>query len=92
MLLGYVESMASFWHLSAPGEANAVQVLLDDDLVSNGPDDTLGNFDIDRVSGLIDRVVPILEDNGIDSIKDGLKAEDLVTNEFIDDSIGLPAG
>ncbi len=89
MFLGYVEDMASFWTLSADGNANAVQVMLDEGLVSNGSDSTLGNFDLDRVQQLIDDAVPIYEDLGIDSIKDGLKAADIVTNEFIDPDIGL---
>jgi hypothetical protein len=88
-MLSYVEEMASFWHLSEAGSANAVEVLLDDDLVSNGPDDVLGNFDMDRVENLIEVTVPVFEDVGVDTMKDDLKPEDLVSNEFIDDGIGL---
>lgn len=90
MFLDYVDAMASFWTLSADGNANAVEVLLDEELVSNGPDDTIGNFDMDRVQTLIDESVPIFEDVGVESIKPDVAAEDIVTNEFIDDSIGLP--
>jgi hypothetical protein len=89
MFLDYVDAMASFWTLSAEGNANAVEVMLEEDLVSNGSDDVLGNFDMERVQKLIDEAVPIYEDLGIDSIKDGVAAEDVVTNEFIDESIGL---
>jgi hypothetical protein len=88
--LGYVEDMASFWTLSAEGNANAVEVMTDEGLVSNGPDDVIGNFDLERVQTLIDESTPIFESVGVDSIKDGLEAEDIVTNEFIDDTIGLP--
>lgn len=92
MMLEYVESMASFWHLSEAGEANAVEVMLEDGLVSNGPDDVLGNFDMDRVQELIDSAYDIFVDVGVDSMlpKEELTAEALVTNEFIDDSIALP--
>lgn len=92
MMLEYVESMASFWHLSEAGEANAVEVMLEDGLVSNGPDDVLGNFDMDRVQELIDNAYDIFVDVGVDSMlpKEELTAEALVTNEFIDDSIALP--
>jgi hypothetical protein len=90
--LKYVDDMASFWTLSAAGNADAVKVLKDEGLVSNGPDDTIGNFDMDRVQKLIDDSVPIFEDVGIDTMKDGLKADDIVTNEFIDPKIGLPSG
>jgi hypothetical protein len=88
--LGYVEDMASFWTLSAEGNTNAVEVMAAEGLVSNGPDDVIGNFDMDRVQTLIDESTPIFEGVGVDSIKEGLKAEDIATNEFIDDSIGLP--
>jgi hypothetical protein len=90
MFLDYVDAMASFWTLSAAGNANAVEVLLDEELVSNGPDGTIGNFDLDRVQTLIDESVPIFEDVGVDSMKPDVVAEDIVTNEFIDDAIGLP--
>jgi hypothetical protein len=90
MFLDYVDAMASFWTLSADGNASAIEVLLDEELVSNGPDDTIGNFDLDRVQTLIDESVPIFEGVGVDSMKLDLTAEDIVSNEFIDDSIGLP--
>jgi hypothetical protein len=88
--LDYVDAMASFWTLSAAGNADAVQVMADEGLVSNGPDDVIGNFDMERVQTLIDETVPIFEDVGVESMKEGVVAEDIVTNEFIDDTIGLP--
>jgi hypothetical protein len=90
MFLDYVDAMASFWTLSADGNTDAVKVMADEGLVSNGPDDVIGNFDMDRVQTLIDDSVPIFEDVGVESMKDGVTAEDVVTNEFIDDTIGLP--
>jgi len=88
--LGYVEDMASFWTLSPEGNADAVEVLLEEELVSNGPDDVIGNFDMERIQTLIDESVPIFESVGVESIKEGVTAEDIATNEFIDDTIGLP--
>ena len=88
--LGYVEDMASFWTLSAEGNTDAVEVMLEQELVSNGPDEVIGNFDMERVQTLIDETLPIFESVGVDSIEEGVTAEDVVTNEFIDDSIGLP--
>ncbi len=89
MLLGYVKAMASFWTLSPEGNANAVKVMLDEHIVSNGSDATLGNFDMPRVQSLIDQLVPIYDKLGIDSVKKGVEAADVVTNKFIDPSIGL---
>ena len=59
-----------------------------DGLIANGPDGIMGNFDLDRVNGLIELAVPIYEAQGA-SPKDGVTADDIVTNQFIDDSIGL---
>ena len=55
-------------------------------LVANGPDSTLGNFELDRVNDIITAI-----DEQVDSVDvpEGLTAEDLVTNEFIDPSIGF---
>ena len=59
-----------------------------DGLVANGPDGTVGNFDLDRVNALIELAVPIYTAQGSPP-KDGVTADDIVTNQFIDDSIGL---
>jgi len=57
-------------------------------IVDNGHDTTLGNFDTERLQRLINIVVPIF--NGEKKpIKANLTPADVVTNEFIDPSIGL---
>jgi hypothetical protein len=58
------------------------------DFVNNGPDRTLGNFGTARVQRLIDIVTPILVGQR-QPPKEGLKPEDIATNEFIDPSIGV---
>ena len=59
-------------------------------LIGNGPDDTIGNFDMDRVQTLIEHMIPVFANPAINiEIVEGLMAEDIVTNEFIDESIGL---
>ena len=58
------------------------------DFVNNGSDSTLGNFDQARIQRLVDIVTPILVSQRA-APKQGLKAEDLFTNEFIDPSIGV---
>ena len=57
-------------------------------LVGNGPDDILGNLDPARVQELFDIVTPIYAEQGFEIPAD-LTAEDLYTNEFIDESIGF---
>jgi hypothetical protein len=58
------------------------------DFINNGPDKTLGNFETSRVQRMIDIVSPILVSQK-QPPKSGLKPEDIATNEFIDQSIGI---
>ncbi|HKO83957.1 MAG TPA: hypothetical protein VJ140_05205, partial [Actinomycetota bacterium] len=58
------------------------------DFISDGSDHTLGNFEVGRIQRLIDIVTPILAGQRA-PIKDGLKPQDLYTNEFIDPGIGI---
>jgi hypothetical protein len=57
-------------------------------ITDNGPDQTIGNFEIGRVQGVLDILKPIFAGQRR-PLKEGLRPEDLVTNEFIDPSIGL---
>ena len=65
-----------------------VETMSNDGLVANGPDGVMGKFDLDRVAELIELAVPIYEAQGAPP-KEGVTPEDIVTNEFIDESIGL---
>lgn len=67
--------------------ANAAQLKYG--LVRNGTDGTLGSFDTARVQTAIDLLRPVYLAQGTD-IGD-LAPDDLVTNEFLDPSISLPA-
>jgi hypothetical protein len=55
-------------------------------LVGNGPDQILGNFDEQRLTDFIKKALPVY---AAKSPPADLKWSDLVTNEFIDTSIGL---
>ena len=83
-ILRAVEDLESFWELDPAGVENTVQVMDELDIVGNGPNDTVGDFDLDRVEALIDqlRVIPAFEVGDVE-------ATDIVTNEFIDPSIGF---
>lgn len=89
-LLRIAETIPDGPPMTAAGNTDSVKVQVAENIVGNGPDDTLGNFDTARVDRVIAGVTPILRDRG-DRIADGLTAADLVTNEFIDPAIGLPA-
>lgn len=55
-------------------------------IVGNGGDTTVGNFDLDRVDGVI---LHLRDEMPTMAGPVGLSADELVTNEFIDDRIGL---
>jgi hypothetical protein len=71
-----------------PGIAGYALQQMKAQFISNGSDQTLGNFEVGRIQRLIDIVTPILAGQRA-TIKDGLKPQDLYTNEFIDPSIGI---
>jgi hypothetical protein len=65
-----------------------VATIKKDGLVANGTDGVMGSFDMARVEELIKVATPVY--TAQDSApKEGLKAEDIVTNEFLDPSIHL---
>jgi len=84
VILAAVADLDSFWELDPEGVVNTVAVMEDLAIVDNGPNDTLGDFDTDRVQNLIDQVRDIPAFTVTD-----VAADDIVTNEFIDPSIGL---
>jgi len=65
----------------------AVGAMQDNGILGNGTNKTVGDFDMARVQRIIDIVKPIFAGQK-KPIKAGLKPEDLVTNEFVDTSIG----
>ncbi len=84
LILEAVEAYDNGW-IYSEGVANySVETMLADGLVGNGEDDTLGNFDMDRMAG----VVELLTTNVFTDAA-GVTPDDLVSNEFIDESIGL---
>jgi len=88
LILELVQKYNNGWVYSQGVADYAVKTMLDLGLVGNGPDKTLGNMEEARIQKIIDIVGPALAKSG-KSIKDGLKATDLFTNQFVDPSIGL---
>ncbi|WP_410872162.1 ABC transporter substrate-binding protein [Nocardia sp. A7] len=70
------------------GNTDSVKVQLAQKIVGNGPDSSLGDFDTARVDRVIAAVTPILRKRGVE-VPDGLAAAAIVTNKFIDQTIGL---
>jgi hypothetical protein len=83
IIVDVVAQYADFWVYGDGVAAYGSQTMKDLGLVSNGPDATIGNFDEDRVQKVIDQMI------AVDLAPADLKASDIVTNEFIDPSIGL---
>lgn len=77
---------AGFWKTPAGLMDYASKVLLPSGVISNGTNDTLGDFDMERVTVIYDLVKGGLDERAEDSVLPG----DVVTNRFIDPSIGLP--
>ncbi len=82
-----VKGYDNFWTQSPELMKFSVDQQLKLGIVGNGDDATLGNMDEARVQAVIDELTGT---PGVD-VRAGIKAADLVTNEFIDPSIGLPA-
>jgi hypothetical protein len=90
-IIAAVQSDAgSVWSYS-PGLAGfAAAALRERGIVGNGPDTTLGNFDSARVGRMVEILGPVFAAQN-KPIKEGLTPEQLVTNEFVDPAVGLPA-
>ena len=71
---------------SAERAAYAVSVMRDNGIVSNGPNSTVGDFDLARVRTLLDIVRPVFA-RARQPLPAGLTAEDLVTNAYVDPAV-----
>lgn len=83
-----VEEYNNGWVYPAALANYAAKAQVDNQIIANGSDDTLGDIDEARVQKMIDIVSPIYAKNHI-TIADGLKPSDLFTNEFIKKGVGL---
>lgn len=85
IIVDAVEKFDDFWVYPPEMADFSVKAQLELGLVGNGPDGIVGNMDQARVQGIIDKMASA----GIE-IPDGLEPSSFTTNEFIDESIGLP--
>ena len=82
-----VDTVARFddtWVYDDAVATYSIETQIDLGLVGNGPDETVGNLEPDRVQSVIDQMAGA----GMD-VREGLTAADVSTNRFIDDEIGL---
>jgi hypothetical protein len=84
IILDTVAQYDTFWRYGADVAAFSYATMLDQGLLSDGPDGIVGNYDEERVNLMIAK----LTDAGMD-VDAGVTFALITTNEFIDPSIGL---
>jgi hypothetical protein len=89
VILDAVETYDTFWVYSQGVADFSVATQVEIGLVGNGTDDIVGNVDMDRVQSLVDIATGIYADDAEKNIVDGISAEDIFTDKFIDASIGF---
>ncbi|QJU54030.1 ABC transporter substrate-binding protein [Herbiconiux sp. KACC 21604] len=88
LILDLVDQFDTGWVYSQGVADYSVKTMIDEGIVGNGENDTLGDFDEARVAELLEKTTPVFTDLGT-APADGLTTADLYTNEYIDTSIGL---
>jgi hypothetical protein len=86
LIVKAVQEYKDFWVYSSDLAKYADDTMKKLGLVGNGPDKTIGNFDEQRLTEFIKKALPVFAAKNPPA---DLKWSDLVTNEFIDTSIGL---
>lgn len=88
IILDAVNQYNNGWVYDAGQAKAAVVKMQEDKLVANSPDGTLGSFEIDRVTAFIATAIPVFTSTG-SKVKDGLVADDIVTNKYLNPAIRL---
>jgi hypothetical protein len=88
VMVDVVTQLKTFWTESMDLLAYGNQQMREHDIVSNGPDHTLGNFDMTRVQQVIDDFHDVFGTK-VDTASPDVKPDDIATNDFIDPGIGL---
>lgn len=89
VILDAVATYDTFWVYSQGVADFSVATQVEIGLVGNGTDDIVGNVDFDRVQSLVDIAVGIYGADPEKGIVEGLTAEDIFTDQFIDPAIGF---
>ena len=85
VILDVNEQLDDGWVYTAGNAEFAAGAMAEYGLVGNGPDAIVGNMDTDRIQEMIDNIALA----GLE-FEEGLAPDDIVTNEYIDTSIGFP--
>ena len=84
VILDVNEQLDDGWVYTAGNAEYAAGAMAEFGLVGNGPDAIVGNMDTDRIQEMIDNIALA----GLE-FEEGLAPADIVTNEYIDTSIGF---
>ncbi|MBT2552505.1 ABC transporter substrate-binding protein [Arthrobacter sp. ISL-5] len=88
LILDLVTEFNTGWVYSEGVADFSVKTMIEQKIVGNGSNSTLGDFDADRVKKVFDESVSLFTTLG-SAPQSGLTAEDIYTNKYIDTSIGL---
>jgi hypothetical protein len=77
------------FHYDRPLADYAIRTMLDEAILGNGSNRTLGDFDPARIQRLTEILVPIFTGQK-KPVKAGLGVDDVVTNTYTDPAISLP--
>jgi hypothetical protein len=88
VILDLVPKYNTGWQYSRGLAEYSASALKQEGIVGDGTDGHLGNFETSRVQKVIEIMSPILAAQK-QTVKQGLKPEDIATNEFIDTKISL---
>jgi hypothetical protein len=83
------KALAQFWQLNKGGNAYNTATQRKLGIVSNGPNCTLGDFNMKRLQRTINQLKPIYQAQNVKTFNPSLKAGQIATNRFIDKSIHL---
>ncbi len=90
VMLAANDAYRSSFHYDRPLAEYAVRTMREQAIVSNGSNQTLGDFDTGRIAKLIGILEPIFKGQK-KPIRDGVAPIDVMTNAYIDADVSLPA-
>jgi hypothetical protein len=82
----YLVEIDQFFQVSPELGAEIHRVMQEEGLVTDGTDGVFGSFDAERMERMTTLLADIYAESGVD-VAEGLTAEDIYTNEFLDPSI-----
>ena len=88
LIVDIVEQYSTGWVYSPELAAHSHKTMLELNLVGNGPDDTIGNFEDERAAEMVEILKDAYGALGVELAPD-VSPETVLTNRFIDPSIGL---